>query len=110
MPSTKKKTSTKKRAATAKTVRARKQYSQASRDEALKLAELRTVAEAARELDIDAALIYNWRRVHRVDRSQSELERQQAAEIAKLKREIAEQKEDLEILGKAQAYFARKLK
>jgi len=90
--------------------RARKSYSPAFRSEALKLAELRGVAGAARELGIDKALIYNWRRVHRVDRAQSETERTQAAEIARLKRELAEREEELEILGKAQAYFARKLK
>ena len=101
MPS--KKTPTTKRAT-------RKSYSPAFRDEALKLAELKGVSAAARELEIDSALIYNWRRVHRVQRSQSELERQQAAEIARLKRELAEREEELEILGKAQAYFARKLK
>ena len=88
----------------------RKSYSPAFRDEALKLAELKGVSAASRELEIDSALIYNWRRVHRVQRSQSELERQQAAEIARLKRELAEREEELEILGKAQAYFARKLK
>lgn len=90
--------------------RTRKSYSPAFRDEALKLAELRGVTVAARELEIDKALIYNWRRVHRVDRAQSETERAQAAEIARLKRELAEREEELEILGKAQAYFARKLK
>lgn len=88
--------------------RTRKSYSPAFRDEALKLAELRGVSGAARELDVDKALIYNWRRVHRVDRAQSETERSQAAEIARLKRELAEREEELEILGKA--YFARKLK
>ena len=90
--------------------RSRKSYSPAFRNEALKLAELRGVGTAARELDIDKGLIYNWRRVHRVDRAQSETERVQAAEIARLKRELAEREEELEILGKAQAYFARKLK
>ena len=90
--------------------RSRNTYSPAFRDEALKLAELSGVSAAARELDVDKALIYNWRRVHRVDRAQSEIERSQAAEIARLKRELAEREEELEILGKAQAYFARKLK
>ena len=92
------------------TPRTRKRYSPAFRDEALKLAELRGVSAAARELQIDKALIYNWRRVHRVDRAQSETERVQAAEIARLRRELAEREEELEILGKAQAHFARKLK
>ena len=90
--------------------RTRKSYSPAFRDEALKLAELRGVAAAARELEIDKGLIYTWRRVHRVDRARSETERAQAAEIARLKRELAEREEELEILGKAQAYFARRLK
>ena len=105
MATTKKKSSAKKA-----TGRVRKQYSPAFRDEALKLAELKGVSSAAAELEIDKALLYNWRRVHRVRRSQSDLETSQAAEIARLKRELAEREEELEILGKAQAYFARKLK
>ena len=39
---------------------------------------------AARELEIDSALIYNWRRVHRVQCSQSELERQHLWTVRKV--------------------------
>lgn len=40
----------------------------------------------------------------------SERENEQATEIARLKRQLAEQAEELAILQKAAAYFAKRLK
>ena len=99
----------KKNAATA-AKKTRKQYSPAYREEALKLAAVKGVAEAARALEIQPALIYNWPRAVQAQGSRGELERELMAENARLKRQLAEQAEELEILGKAHAYFARKLK
>ena len=65
------------------TTRTRKRYTPASDDEALRLAELRGFSAAACKLEIDSALIYTWRRVHEIEHSQSEFERQPAAEIAR---------------------------
>ena len=44
------------------------------------------------------------------ERDQSETERNQAAEIARLKRKVADQAEELAIVKKAAAYFAKSLK
>jgi len=52
------------------------------------------VAEAARSLEIQPALIYNWRRAVQVQTPRSELERELQAEKARLKRELAEQEEN----------------
>lgn len=43
-------------------------------------------------------------------KNQSDTERDQAAEIARLKRKLAEQEEELAIVKKAAAYFAKSLK
>jgi transposase len=43
-------------------------------------------------------------------RDQSDLEQSQAAEIARLKRQLAEQAEELAIVKKAATYFAKSLK
>jgi transposase len=45
-----------------------------------------------------------------VQRNRSALEREQATEIARLKRQLAEQAEELAIVKKAAAYFAKSLK
>jgi len=45
-----------------------------------------------------------------VRQSQSELEQSQAAEIARLKRKLAEQEEELAIVKKAATYFAKSLR
>ena len=54
--------------------------------------------------------LYEWRVKARAERDQSETERNQAAEIARLKRKVADQAEELAIVKKAAAYFAKSLK
>ena len=88
----------------------RKRYSDEYKKEALALASKIGVKAAAAELGVNEALLYNWRAKAERARSQSEIERAQAAEIARLKRQLAGQKEELAILEKAAAYFAKGLK
>ena len=88
----------------------RNRYSQQFKDEALALAERVGVAGAAKQLGLNENQLYNWRGKHRRIQSQSETEQQLAAENARLKRQLAEQAEELAILKKAAAYFAKSLK
>ncbi|MCO7254052.1 IS3 family transposase [Dickeya oryzae] len=86
-------------ASTSKT--ARKQYTPEFRDEALKLAEHIGVAAAARELSLYESQLYNWRSKQQQQMTSSERENELAAENARLKRQLAEQAEELAILQKA---------
>jgi len=85
----------------------RKQYTREFKAEALALAERVGVAAAARELGLHESQLYGWRLKARAERNQSETERNQAAEIARLKRQLADQAEELAIVKKAAAYFAK---
>ncbi len=89
---------------------ARKQYTPEFRDEALKLAERIGVAAAARELSLYESQLYNWRSKQQQQMTSSERENELAAENARLKRQLAEQAEELAILQKAATYFAKRLK
>ena len=94
-------------------------YSEAFRKEAVRLANLpdRTATEVAKELGIHVGQIYNWRtqfsklskgqfkKVDGIDYSKDENE-----EIRRLKKEIAQLKEERDFLKKATAYFAKEEK
>lgn len=88
----------------------RKQHTPEFRNEALKLAECIGVAAAARELSLYESQLYNWRSKQQSQTTTSERESEQAAEIARLKRQLAERDEELAILQKAATYFAKRLK
>jgi len=92
----------------------RKQHSPEFRQEALKLAECIGVAAAAaaaaRELSLYESQLYNWRSKQQQQFSSSDRENELAAENARLKRQLAEQAEELAILQKAATYFAKRLK
>jgi transposase len=88
----------------------RKRYSKDFKDEALALAERLGVPAAAKELGLHESQLYGWRVKSRAERDQSETERNQATEIARLKRKIAEQAEEFAIVKKGAAYFAKGLK
>jgi transposase len=94
----------------------RRQYSDEFKREALRLAESVGGTEAARRLGVPDSSIDNWIKLSRagkvpgvqaeaaaVKHPQSALE----AENARLRRELANAKLDLEIVKKAAAYFAR---
>ncbi len=88
----------------------RKQHSPEFRSEALKLAERIGVAAAARELCLYESQLYAWRSRQQQQMASSERESELAAENARLKRQLAEQAEELAILQKAATYFAKRLK
>lgn len=88
----------------------RRQHSQEFREETLALAEKIGISKAAKELGLHSSQLYGWRSKARVKRDQSDLEQSQAAEIVRLKRQLAEQEEELAIVKKAATYFAKSLK
>lgn len=92
------------------TKKPRKQHTPEFRDEALKLAERIGVAAAARELSLYESQLYAWRSKLKNGHFSSEREQEMAVEIARLKRQLAEQAEELTIIQKAATYFAKRLK
>jgi len=88
----------------------RRQHSPEFRKEALALAEKIGVSKAAKELGLHGSQLYGWRSIARARRDQSDLEQSLAAENARLKRQLAEQAEELAIVKKAATYFAKSLK
>ncbi|KFK52276.1 transposase [Vibrio vulnificus] len=85
-------------------------HSPAFKAEALKLAEKVGIAAAARQLSLHVSQIYDWRKAAKSDTSTSLREKDLAAEVAKLKKQLAEQAEELNIVKKAATYFAKNLK
>ena len=88
----------------------RKRHSAEFRQEALALASKIGVAEAARQLDVYESQIYGWRTKVRQAMSSTEAESLLATENARLKRQLAERDEEVAILKKAAAYFAKSQK
>ncbi|KUJ00112.1 transposase [Vibrio sp. MEBiC08052] len=78
--------------------------------ETLTLAEKVGVAAAARQLSLHESQIYAWRKTVKKYTTASQREQELAAEVAKLKRQLAEQAEELDIVKKAATYFAKNLK
>lgn len=93
-----------------------KAYPESFRREAVRLADQpdRTAADVARELGIHVGQIYNWRtQFNKLSKGQftiangTNYSQQEAAEIRRLKKEVAELKEERDFLKKATAYFAK---
>ena len=78
----------------------RRQHSPEFREEALALAEKIGIPKAAKELGLHDSQLYGWRSKAKAKRDQSDLEQSQATEIARLKRKLAEQAEELAIVKK----------
>ncbi len=95
---------------TSTTKKSRKQHTPEFRQEALKLAERIGVAAAARELSLYESQLYAWRSKQQQQMTSSERKSELAAENTRLKRQLAEQAEELTILQKAATYFANRLK
>jgi transposase len=72
------------------------------KDEVPGLAERIGVPAAAKELGLQNTQLYSWRTKAKKNASQSDIERAQATEIARLKRQLAEQAEELAIVKKPQ--------
>jgi transposase len=79
----------------------RRQHNPEFRTEALALAEKIGVSQAAKELDLHESQLYGWRTKARAAQDKSEIEQLQAVEIVRLKRQLAEQAEELAIVKKA---------
>ena len=79
----------------------RKTYSTEFKEEALKLASKVGVAQAARELGVAESQLYYWRTSALKKASSSDRENILATENARLKRQLAIQAEELDILKKA---------
>jgi transposase len=88
----------------------RRRYTPEFKTEALGLAEQVGVAGAAKQLGLHESQFYAWRKKARYEASRSETEKELAAENVGLKRQLAKQAEELAILKKAAAYFAKSLK
>lgn len=63
--------------------------------------------KAARELDIGESLLHNWLARYRLRNGAEALQAEQAAEVTRLKRRLAQREEEVAILKKAAAYCAR---
>jgi len=93
-----------------------KAYSESYRKEAVRLADLpdRTAADVARKLGIHVNQIYNWRtQFNKLSKGQftvadgTNYSIAEKEEIRKLKKEVANLKEERDFLKKATAYFAK---
>ena len=79
----------------------RRQHSPEFKEEALRLASKIGVAKASRELGVAPSRIYSWRASAQKQASRTKRESGLATENARLRRQLAEQAEELEILKKA---------
>ena len=88
---------------------ARRRHSEEFKTEALLLADKVGVAEAASQLKVQSSQLYSWRSPAETRRSKGAAEQALSAENARLKRQLAEKEQELAIIKKATAYFARDL-
>jgi transposase len=80
------------------------------KSEALALADRVGVSEAARQLKLQSSQLYSWRTQVQSEKQKDVASQALATENARLKRQLAEKKQELEIIEKAAAYFAKDLK
>jgi transposase len=91
-----------------------KMFSQEFKDQIVELHRRgRSFSELAKEFDLSATSIANWakaadRKAARIAAGDSDVG-DDKARIVRLERELARKEEELEILGKALAFFARKM-
>jgi transposase len=91
----------------------KRQYTNEFKREVLELVEVgdRTVGQIARDLDMNANVIYKWRQRYRIDAENDELHLSEAseteAELKRLRRELARVKQEREILKKALKIFSQ---
>ena len=88
-----------------------REFSQEFKDQIVELHRRgRTFMDLSREFDLSATTVSNWVRAadKRVESPPEGLVESDKARIARLEGELAERTEELEILGKALAFFARR--
>jgi transposase len=94
-------------------MKTRRRYTREFKIEAARLVRERgvTLAQAARDLDVHVNLLRGWVRAHRDDPAQAfpgeGQQKPEAAEVTRLRREVARLKMERDILKKAAAYFAK---
>ena len=92
---------------------ARRKFSREFKVEAIKLVCERgvTVSQAARDLDVHVNVLRGWVKAHREDPANAfpglGQQKPEAAELTRLRREVARLKMERDILKKAAAYFAK---
>ena len=92
---------------------ARRRFSREFKVEAVKLVLERGVSmsQAARDLDLHVNVLRGWVRAHREDPANAfpgeGQQKPEAAELTRLRREVARLKMERDILKKAAAYFAK---
>ena len=85
-------------------------HSDEYKQESLKLAAQIGVAKAAKQLGLHESQLYTWRKLAEHAKTVSEREASLAAENVRLKRQLAQQAEELSLLKNAATYFAQQLK
>lgn len=85
-------------------------HSDEYKQESLKLAAQIGIAKAAKQLGLHGSQLYTWRKLAEHAKTVSEREASLAAENARLKRQLAQQAEELSLLKNAATYFAQQLK
>lgn len=93
-----------------KSSKIRQRHSQQYKTESLALVEKIGVPAAARQLGLHESQLYSWRSKARLSQERSAVEERLLVENARLKRQLAEQAEELAIVKKAATYFAKSLK
>ena len=88
----------------------RQRHTQQYKTESLALAETVGIPTAAKQLGLHESQLYSWRSKARLSQDRSAVEERLLVENARLKRQLAEQAEELAIVKKAAAYFAKSLK
>jgi transposase len=94
--------------------RVKKRYSKQFKEEAVRLLETdpRPAEQIARDLGVDFSMLYRWKRElgHRspqVETVGDALSPDEREELRRLRREVAELREEREILKKATVFFAK---
>lgn len=85
----------------------RRKFDKAFKKEALLLALRVGVKQAAQDLGLQSTQIYAWRSQARNVQAGQEVRDNEAKELERLRKVVKRQKEELEILKKAAAFFAR---
>ena len=87
----------------------RRQHPPEFKTEALALAAQVGVSEAARQLTLQPSQLYAWKSAAQKSDQQGQARQQLVVENARLKRELATSRQEVDILKKASAYFAKNL-
>ncbi len=93
-----------------KSSKIRQRHTQQYKTESLAFAEKVGVPSAARQLGLHESQLYSWRSKARLAQDRSVVEERLLVENTRLKRQLAEQAEELAIVKKAAAHFAKSLK